>query len=182
VLQLLEVSARLTGALKFLHSKGIVHVDVKPSNIFIDVEGIVWLGDYGSCQPLGSSLFGIGTPIYQTSDLAANATPQLDFACLATSIAEKAGFLPFPRKQHTLSELRAIFEGQPDNNLTESLLDLLKLCIPKSYPEPPNSEFQVQRPRKMNHVLKDLAIRMAARAARQASEAKVEEAEEKQGN
>ena len=39
----------VVNALTFLHSKGIVHMDVKPSNIFIDHEGGWHLGDFDSC-------------------------------------------------------------------------------------------------------------------------------------
>jgi len=39
----------VVNALAFLHSRGIVHMDVKPSNILIDHEGGWHLGDFDSC-------------------------------------------------------------------------------------------------------------------------------------
>lgn len=88
-----------------MHSKNCVHVDVKPTNIFIDTEGNAFLGDFGSATALGASLFGKGTPEYQPPELNSRATPQLDFACLATTLAEKANLLPSPPGQPSLKQL-----------------------------------------------------------------------------
>jgi len=34
--------------LSMLHSKNMVHVDVKAPNVFIDNQGMYYLGDYGA--------------------------------------------------------------------------------------------------------------------------------------
>jgi hypothetical protein len=148
-------------------------VDVKPSNIFIDADGLVWLGDYGSCQFVGTRLFGSGTPIYQTASLAANACPQLDFVCLATSIAEKAGLMPSLRVQHTLAELGVFFQTCTHPRLHSALLDLLKLSTPaqsNSTPPPSKPTSKPARPHGKS-VLKNLATRMRNKAMRATKEA-----------
>ncbi|KAK9902091.1 hypothetical protein WJX75_004074 [Coccomyxa subellipsoidea] len=35
-------------ALEHIHSKGLVHIDVKGDNMFVDMDGHLWLGDLGS--------------------------------------------------------------------------------------------------------------------------------------
>lgn len=44
---LLRVARDVGGALDFMHSRGIVHMDVKPGNIFIAADGSFKLGDLG---------------------------------------------------------------------------------------------------------------------------------------
>jgi serine/threonine protein kinase len=48
----LAVLQTMESTLRFVHEKGWIHGDVKPSNIFVDKEGEVWLGDYGSSKGL----------------------------------------------------------------------------------------------------------------------------------
>lgn len=52
-------------ALSAIHSRGIIHCDVKPNNIFITTSGIVKLTDFGLSQVIGSHPRLIsGTPLY----------------------------------------------------------------------------------------------------------------------
>lgn len=52
----LEVFNQMVKAIKVLHSLGMAHMDVKSSNIFIDMEGNSYLGDFGSV-----ALYGVKT-------------------------------------------------------------------------------------------------------------------------
>jgi len=42
-----DLGARLADALAYVHQRGVVHRDVKPSNILLSANGDAWLGDFG---------------------------------------------------------------------------------------------------------------------------------------
>ena len=83
-------------ALSFIHSHGFVHMDIKPSNICIDQNGLYILIDLGSVVPFGMKSYS--TMCYLPSDMqpAAGETSlvadqSIDWWMLAMVIAEKGG-------------------------------------------------------------------------------------------
>ncbi|RNF03998.1 serine/threonine-protein kinase NEK1 [Trypanosoma rangeli] len=65
---IIEWMAELLCALAYLHSRSIVHRDLKTSNIFLTEKNHVKLGDFGVCTVLTSTSVAahsmIGTPLY----------------------------------------------------------------------------------------------------------------------
>mgnify|MGYP001405781859 CR=1 FL=1 len=65
---------QVAGALDYAHSKGIVHRDVKPSNIMLDEDGNAHLGDFGLARyvettvDLSGSGSVVGTPLYSAPE------------------------------------------------------------------------------------------------------------------
>ncbi|KAF0244245.1 MAG: protein kinase family [Planctomycetota bacterium] len=103
-----EILAEVAEALGFAHAQGIVHRDVKPSNIAIDRAGRVMLLDFGLARDSTLAVEGLtasgallGTPHYmapeQASRSAGRAGPPADIFSLGVVLYRcLTGELPFP--------------------------------------------------------------------------------------
>ena len=89
----IAVLDRLAGAVSFMRDCKWLHGDIKPSNIFIDWQGCVWLGDYDSSVPYSDlRQFTGGTPKYQAVQVTVSLNPYLfDVIGIVLSVLELLG-------------------------------------------------------------------------------------------
>jgi hypothetical protein len=102
---------RIIAAIRFIHSHQWMHGDIKPSNIFIEQNGIKWLGDFGSSVRYSDLHdFTGGTPMYQCSDVKPGDDP-LKFDCvgLVLSILDKLD-VKLPRIPQSLLDITKTIE------------------------------------------------------------------------
>ncbi|HQT94366.1 MAG TPA: protein kinase [Thermoanaerobaculaceae bacterium] len=102
--QAVAVADDVLGVLAYLHSRGIVHRDVKPSNLLLDDKGCVRLADLGLVRLLEGSgdltatAMAVGTPGYMSPEQirGLDPTPGADLYSLGVTLFHLlAGRMPF---------------------------------------------------------------------------------------
>jgi serine/threonine protein kinase len=73
---------RIWDALEYLHNRGIVHMDVKAMNVFVDHENNCYLGDFGSCKPTGELVTSCSTQYCWENPMSKPAHPKYDYFML----------------------------------------------------------------------------------------------------
>ena len=87
---LILAARQVSSALAHCHSKGVLHMDIKPSNILVTSQGVCKVGDFGcsvstSCTSLAVEHSLVGTPGYQAPEFLRGGipTPACDVYSLA---------------------------------------------------------------------------------------------------
>ncbi len=69
---MLNIIVQVRNGLSYIHSQGVIHADIKPSNILIDMMGNVKIANFGIARIIGhkkknneeSAEWVLGTPRY----------------------------------------------------------------------------------------------------------------------
>lgn len=124
----IQQGQRLCDAIKFMHQKGWLHGDVKPSNIFIGADGNCWLGDYGSSVPYLDirSRYTGGTPKYQCEEVCSSTSP-LKFDMMGLVLS----FLSCYNIQHSTQTIAEVVQGV-DQITDEEVKNFLRSLIGES--------------------------------------------------
>ncbi|GLZ34481.1 serine/threonine protein kinase [Lentzea sp. NBRC 105346] len=119
--------ATMAGALAAAHEIGVLHRDVKPSNVLVDLQGNAHLIDFGIARSKGDSTLTatgmmVGTPDFLAPETARGeaATPASDSWQLAATISYAlTGQPPRGSRENPISSLMAAAQGEPCTKLPQ---------------------------------------------------------------
>ena len=151
-----NVICQTAAALDYAHDHGVVHRDVKPSNIFLSGEGHVKLTDFGIAlvSDLEAELFvnerqALGSPLYMSPEqaMATKVDRRSDIYALGIVAYEKlTGMPPFddddPRevlRMHVRKQMPPVRKRNP--NVAEDLCDFIARATEKE----PKDRYQTAR-------------------------------------
>lgn len=147
----IEIARQVGGALGYAHQRGVVHRDVKPSNILISTGGRIFLSDFGlAIEPGGTTLTTAGTIMGTVSYMSpeqASGKPvdaRSDTFSLGVTLYEAlTGRQPFTGD--SIAEVLGRLVGQappPLRRFTPSLPPRIEQIVLKSLEKSPDQRYQ----------------------------------------
>ncbi|KAK2463166.1 hypothetical protein APHAL10511_004821 [Amanita phalloides] len=132
-----KIIVDLSNGLRFIHDAGVIHLDLKPSNIFLTKDGRFKIGDFGMASlwprkptptPAGSSGFEReGDKLYLAPEvLQGRYGKAADIFSLGMTILETASNIVVPDQGEAWHRLRQEDFSQVDLDESPELLDLIK--------------------------------------------------------
>jgi len=147
-----RIVADVAAGLDYAHAQGIIHRDVKPSNILVDKQGHAYLTDFGlakvleSTVELTSSGSLLGTPAYMAPEqtLGNPVTPQTDVYALGVVLYEMAtGRPPYEADTPMAVALMHVHERLPlPRQVNPALSEAVELVILKALAKDPHDRYQ----------------------------------------
>ncbi|WP_417354701.1 serine/threonine-protein kinase [Gallaecimonas pentaromativorans] len=170
-----KVLEQILSALAFSHAQGIVHADLKPSNIFVTSQGSIKILDYGVAQalkPTGhedflneqqsdeTTVYGY-TPAYASTSLIAGKEPTVcddlyAMACVSYELLSSRH--PFDRKKLSEEERRQFKLTKPAN-MPGRLWQPVRKLLKEEKPQPTLRRLQkVIEPLRVGNILYPVAL------------------------
>jgi serine/threonine protein kinase len=169
----LVMARQVANALAYVHSKGVIHRDVKPDNIRIDASGNIKLMDFGVAKSgdlsLTASGFTVGTPYYMAPEQIRGAKPthQVDIYAFGVVLFELVTETR-PFEASSPGEIFDLILGRPLDTtplvrlgVPSSLVDLIHAATDKDPAQRPQDFSAVVR--RTDEVLADLVSNRRSR-------------------
>ncbi|MEM8858490.1 MAG: serine/threonine-protein kinase, partial [Chloroflexota bacterium] len=149
--KVIQVITNIAEALDFSHARGILHRDVKPSNMLLDNNGFVYLSDFGlAVIPADGESRGLGSAAYISPEQARGEEidGRADIYSLSVSLFELlTGYKPYVAETPVAVMIKQINEPIPDArdfnpNISQSIAELIQWGMSKKAENRPQTAGQ----------------------------------------
>ncbi len=144
-----QIIRGVCGALDYAHEKGIIHRDVKPSNVMLDKNGHAYLTDFGLAMLANRETKGeiFGSPLYIAPEQAmssASVVPQSDLYAVGVILYEMfTGQVPFSNQNPLVLAMQHMSEKpKAPREIKETIDPELETVILRAMAKEPEQRFQ----------------------------------------